>query len=113
MQPVSNQPLGGNPYTPDNNGNTPPYIEPSKSNLKRMFSVSETIFAWLSLLFGYLFCRVFPVAESPLGGFVLTVFMFVSALVVIKIKGFKITPKPIIAFTTAILISASLFLTAK
>lgn len=39
--------------------------------------------------------------------------MFVSALVVIKIKGFKITPKSIIAFATAILISASLFLTAN
>lgn len=113
MQPVSNQPLGGNPYTPDNNGNTPPYVEPSNGNSKRVFSVSETIFAWLSLLFGYLFCRVFPISQSPLGGFLLTLFMFVSALVVIKIKGFKITPKPIIAFATAILISASLFLTAN
>lgn len=102
-----------NPYTTFDADNTSQVLPPAPAVLKRRFSVSETVFAWLSLLFGYLFCRVFPIADSPFGGFLLTVFMFVSALIVIKIKGAKLTPKPIIAFASAILISASLFITSN
>ena len=112
MEPVNNQQTNFSPYYSDNN-NIPAPIPPVSAPPKRIFSLSETIFAWLSLLFGYLFCRVFPIADSPFGGFILAVFMFVSALVIIKIKGIRLTAKPLIAFASAVLISASLFITSN
>ena len=36
----------------------------------RSFSTLECIFAWLSLLFGYIFCRLFPAHLNPLFGFI-------------------------------------------
>ena len=39
------------------------------------YSTLESIFAWICFASGYLFCRIFPVYEKPLGGF-----LFVSAL---------------------------------
>lgn len=113
MEPTIHQQTNFSPYTSNTDNNISSPVPPAPTVPKRTFSVSETIFAWLSLLFGYLFCRVFPVSDSPLGGFLLTVFMFVSSLVVIKIKGAKLTAKPVIALVSAILISVSLFITSN
>ena len=34
----------------------------------RIYRIPECILAWLSYLCAFLFCRVFPVGDHPLGG---------------------------------------------
>lgn len=46
-----------------------PYAALYMPKPKRTFSAIESLFAWLCLLGGYSFCRVFPVILHPLGGF--------------------------------------------
>ena len=36
---------------------------------QRIFTDFEVVFSWLSLVVGYLFCRVNPVTENSFGGF--------------------------------------------
>ena len=44
-------------------------VSTAVSKPTREFSTVESIFAWISLMAGYLFCRVFPVSNHSLGGF--------------------------------------------
>ncbi len=72
------------------------------------FTTLEIIFAWISLAAGYLFCRVFPVATSPLGGFIFILLLFAVTVIVIKIKGASFTAIPIIVAISAIISAFSL-----
>ncbi len=111
MNPVTQQ--QANPYSP-NSANTLPTIPvPAKPDNRRKFTTIESVFAWLSLLFGYLFCRVFPISDSPFGGLLFTLLLFFSGFIVIKITGRKIGTKPIIVAISAIIISVSLILTSN
>lgn len=77
---------------------------------KRIFTIPECIFAWLSLALAYLFWRFFPVFESPLGCFMLVLILFVSTAVISKIRGAKFHVIPISVGISAIIISASLII---
>lgn len=90
-----------------------PYTSNNVVKTKREYSVADSVFAWLSLLFGYLFCRVFPISESPFGGFIFTLILFASALIIVKVKKRKITLMPTLALISAVVISASLILTSN
>ena len=46
------------------------------------FSVLDSVYAWITLILGYLFCRAFPVKESTLGGFLLILSAFVITFIV-------------------------------
>ncbi len=76
----------------------------------RDFSILESVFAWLSFVVGYLFCRAFPVGETPLGGFLFIVFIFVATFILLKIKGCTFRPLPIILALSAVAMSASLII---
>jgi hypothetical protein len=102
------EPLHGGEKT---GGYTPPLTENKKK--AREYGASEVFFAWLCFLFGYLFCRVFPVAESRFGGFLFIILMFASTAVFLKLRGAKIGVLPaVLAFTGAAL-SAALILSSN
>lgn len=114
-----------NVYNPDNSQRSyyqPPksvtnqpasYIPPRPIKPVRKFTVSETVFAWLSLLFGYLFCRVFPLSESPFGGFLFTHLLFVSAYAIVITMKKKPTPMAVAVSLSASVISFSLIFTSN
>ncbi|MBQ8830702.1 MAG: DUF4173 domain-containing protein [Oscillospiraceae bacterium] len=79
----------------------------------REYKGYETVFAWLCLFAGYLFCKSFPVRNNPLGGFILILFLFITSTVVLKVKGAKFCALPIIAAISAVLVSSALILSAN
>ncbi|MBR6514591.1 MAG: DUF4173 domain-containing protein [Clostridia bacterium] len=74
---------------------------------------SEIVFAWICLISAYLFCRVFPVTLSPMGGFLLTLCLYIVTTVFIKIKGGKLKFMPILAAISALLMSSALVLSSN
>ena len=84
--------------------------EPVKEEIQ--FNVIDSIFAWITLIIGYLFCRAFPVKESTLGGFLLVLGAFVITFIVFKIRGEKIGVLPTLAAISAVLISFTLVITS-
>ena len=78
--------------------------------VSRTFSPAETVFAWLCLLSGYLFFRVFPLFDHPLGTAAVAIGLYAVTLAVLLIE--KKKPDgilPILAFASAIVLSAACF----
>ena len=91
-------------------GVTPPpiYIKP-----KREYTGYESVFAWLCLLAGYIFCKSFPVRNNPLGGFIFILFLFIASTVILKIKGAKFKALPVVFALSAIIVSSALIISAN
>lgn len=87
-----------------------PQQQPKKH---REFTKLERAFAWISFIFGYLFCRAFPVGDSPFGGFLFVVILFVLSASIFKIKGCRFTAMPIVLGLSAISVSVSLIISAN
>lgn len=85
----------------------------TETNLPRSFTKLEIIFAWLSFAFGYLFCRAFPVSDSPFGGFLFVFILFVVTAVILRLKGCKFTAMPIVLAISAIAVSVSLIISVN
>ncbi|MBQ4561677.1 MAG: DUF4173 domain-containing protein [Clostridia bacterium] len=83
---------------------TPP--EEEKNNL----SLTDTLFAWICLISAYLFCRISPVNDSPLGGFLFIVSLFAVSTVFLKIKGASFTPMAVISALSAVILCLGLVL---
>lgn len=113
MNPVTHQQTNFNPYTPNFETPNLPVTTPTPPKKGRGFSLTESIFAWLCLIFGYLFCRVYPISDSPFGGLLFTLILFISSFVAAKVMRKKISPKPLLAAFSAIVISASLIFTSS
>lgn len=99
-------------YTPltKEPANPAPNPAPPKT---RTFTAVESVFAWISLIAGYIFCRVFPVKDNPFGGFVFIVSLFIITTVILKFKGAKFHAMPILTSVFAIIISAALIISAN
>ncbi len=78
---------------------------------KPVHSTADVVFAWLCLLFGYLFCRTLPVTENPLGGFLLVLLLYGTAAVILILKKVRLTGTFLAAGISAVVISVSLILT--
>lgn len=113
MEPVTHQQTNFNPYNPSEPVYAPQCEPPTPVNNKRSFSVVESIFAWLSLIFGYLFCRVFPLSESPFGGFLFTMLLFVSGFIVLKVMKKKFSLMTVLISLSAVIVSLSHILTSN
>lgn len=81
--------------------------------LERGFTVSQTVFAWISWLAGYLLCRLYPIASSPLGGFLFVVGLFIAAAVILKKQGAAFTKMSVLAIATAVVLSLALILSSN
>ncbi|MBQ8404147.1 MAG: DUF4173 domain-containing protein [Clostridia bacterium] len=82
-------------------------------NPKREYNAIDVAFAWICFVFGYLFCRVFPVVASPFGGFLFIISIFASTTIVLKAKGVKIGVLPAVMALVAVAFSASLILSSN
>lgn len=69
-----------NPYSPVQDPSVP----------KPVYSARDSAFAWLSILFGYLFCRVVPVTARPLGTSLLILGLFITAYAILGLSKVKI-----------------------
>ena len=79
----------------------------------RVFAAAESAFAWLSVLFGYLFCRTVPVIKNPLGGLLFIAALFTSTAVVLFVLKKKISVSAYMIAASALLLSASLIISAN
>ena len=75
------------------------------------YSLTDTIFAWISLLFGFLFCKALPIKAHPSGAFILILALFASGFIFLKLKKAKINLSCILCTISAIVIGAALVLT--
>lgn len=90
-----------------------PPVPPLPKKPKREYNAAEMVFAWLSIVFGYILCRVFPVTESPLGGLMFTVSLYLITAVILKIRGAKFTAVPVIFAISALAMQAALILSSN
>lgn len=76
---------------------------------KPVYSPHDSIYAWLCLVFAFLFCQAVPVTDHPTGGFLLILGLFLTAILVFRFK--KLKPVCPFAPISALVISAALILT--
>jgi len=95
-------------------GNPPVYNyappPPQPQPYVRQFTTGDSVLAWICFLFGYLFCRAFPVYLNPFGALLIIVSAYVISFVYLKAKHYKIGFIPFFVATSAIILSGSLFL---
>ncbi len=87
-----------------------PYVVEEK---KREYTGIESAFAWISFIFGYMFCKAFPAHVNSLGAFLLVIFAFATTTVVLKVKNTKIGIIPTLAGVSALIVSATLVLSSN
>lgn len=87
-----------------------PYVVEEK---KREYTGIESAFAWISFIFGYMFCKAFPAHVNSLGAFLLVIFAFATTTVVLKVKNTRIGIIPTIAGVSALIVSATLVLSSN
>ena len=85
----------------------------SAARAKREYAAHEVAFAWICFIMGYLFCRVFPVVVSPLGGFLFVLLLFGASLFAIVQKGARPGVLPSVMACVAMVLSASLVLSSN
>lgn len=79
----------------------------------RGFTVGETVFAWLSLVAGYLFFRATPVAQHPFGAFLFVILLYATTVVFLFHGGIRLRSLPLMATLSAVAVSVSLLLCAN
>ena len=75
--------------------------------------IIDTFFAWISLIAGYIFCRVYPISENPLGGFIFIGGIFAITTTVLILKGYRIKAPAIFAAVSALMVSATLIVSSN
>ncbi len=79
----------------------------------RPYSTAESVYAWLCLFAGYLFCRVFPISTSPLGTFLFLILLYGGTAVVFAVKRLRFRLLPSLIALSALAVSASLILSSN
>ncbi|MBQ2764154.1 MAG: DUF4173 domain-containing protein, partial [Firmicutes bacterium] len=76
-------------------------------------SATDVVFAWLAVLIGYLFCRVFPVMFHPFGGLLFIFGLFAVTFIVLGCKKASFGVSPIVFSISALLLAPSLLLSSN
>ncbi len=76
-----------------------------------LYSLADTVYAWLSLLFAFLFCQALPAEDHPLGVFLLVAALFVTGFVFARIKQLRLSPVCILCAAVCILAASAAILT--
>ncbi len=79
----------------------------------RVYTLVDTVAAWMCVLCGYAFCRVFPVGESPFGGWLLLVLLFGGAWGLAIAKKRPLKGMPLAATSAALIVGSGLLLCAN
>lgn len=80
--------------------NYPTYAMPQKPD----YSKTDSVFAWLSLIFAFFFCHTIPIWQNPLGGFLLIFALFIVGFVILAMKKAKFTAGSILSSISALLL---------
>ena len=86
---------------------------PETAAVEIKYSVAQTVFAWVSLAIGYLFCRAFPIFDVPLGSFLLLTLLFIITLAVLKKDGTRVGKAVIGLFIIGFAVALALVLTSN
>lgn len=78
--------------------------------VKPVYSVADTVYAWLCFLFAFLFCQAAPVMEHPFAGFLLILALYITGFVILSIKNVKPSPFCILSAVSTLIISAVLII---
>lgn len=78
---------------------------------KHDYTKTDSIFAWLSLLFAFFYCHTVPVWENALGGFALIFALFITAFIVLRVKQVKVHFSTILSSISAMILSFAFLLT--
>lgn len=98
----NNQSTVNTAYTPD----------PLTEEPHREYTPSDTAFAWICLIVGYVFCRSFPANENPLGAFLMILGLYGATAVVLRIQKRPLRGFALALTLSAVVISLSLVLCA-
>ncbi len=105
---MNNQPFGFP------NRNQPPVQSFVKNTeTTRNYTLYEAVFAWLALIGGYAFCRVFPVSLHPLAGLLLIYAVFMITTLILHLRGIKFSAMNTCSAGSALIVSLSLILSSN
>ncbi len=76
-------------------------------------SVINSIFAWLSLLAGYAFCRAVPVHSHPFGAFLLILALLGATTIFLIVKKAKFSALTVLSALSAVVMSLSLIFSSN
>ena len=79
----------------------------------REFSFLESIWCWICVFLGYLFCRSFPAMAKPLYSLIFLILLFASTTVVLVLKKAKFGKAAISVAASGLLVAFSLFLSGN
>ena len=78
---------------------------------KRIYSSAETVFAWICVIAGYLFCRAYPATINPFGTLIFTVLLFCVTAVIMALNNASFGVVSILSAVSALALSFSLIFT--
>lgn len=78
----------------------------------RKYSALESVFAWICVVLGYLFCHAFPPTENPLGIFAVIAFLVVLSFPVLSKAGAKFSFISVLSAVLTIVFAAGLIMSA-
>ncbi len=84
---------------------------PQNASQKRIFTTAETVFAWVCIIAGYLFCRAYPATQKPFGTLIFTIFMLCVTAVIMALNNASFGVVSIISAVSALVVSFSLIFT--
>jgi len=79
----------------------------------RKFSAAESVFAWICLAIGYLFCRSFPVFVKPFASFLFLIFIYCTTFIILLTNKARFSLISVLSVLSGILISVSVILTSN
>lgn len=85
----------------------------NKEKTAREYSSAEVLFAWLSLLAGYFFCRTTPVEDTPLGALIYAVALFALTAVMFRKSGQRPGALALTGLAAALVLSCSFILSGN
>lgn len=79
----------------------------------REFSATDSIWGWICLFLGYLFCRSFPAISKPLYSLIFIILLYAATSVMLVLKKAKFGKAAVCIGASGILIAFSLFLSGN
>lgn len=74
---------------------------------KRRYTAAESVFAWLCLILGYLFIRVFLNSLPPLGTLLFIILLYALTFVVVKLEKARFSAPAVISFLSGLVVAFS------
>lgn len=99
--------FGGAVQTPQQVPFYAPAAEISQPAPKRRYTAAESVFAWLCLILGYLFIRVFLNSLPPLGTLLFVILLYALTFVVVKLEKARFNAPAVISLLSGLAVAFS------